>query len=96
LGHEKFGSVNKELTKIRKQMEELETCDPSANQVELNELRRRMDELLYRKEMMSLQRSCITWLREGGCNTKYFHRKVAERAKKNKIKKLRKEDGQIT
>jgi hypothetical protein len=55
-----------------------------------------MDEVLYREEMMWLQRSCITWLREGDCNTKYFHHKVVVRAKKNKIKLLQNENRQIT
>jgi hypothetical protein len=55
-----------------------------------------MEEILHREEMMWLQRSCITWLQEGDRNTKYFHHRAAARAKKNKITKLRKEDGQLT
>jgi hypothetical protein len=55
-----------------------------------------MDELLYREEMMWLQRSRITWLKEGDYNTKYFHRTTTARVKKNRIKHLRKEDGQLT
>lgn len=42
---------------------------------------------------MWLQRSRITWLKEGDRNTKYFHRKAIWRARKNRIKKLKKEDG---
>jgi hypothetical protein len=48
------------------------------------------------EEIMWLQRSHIAWLKEGDLNTKYFHRMAAGWAKKNKIKFLRKEDGQIT
>jgi hypothetical protein len=55
-----------------------------------------MKELLYREEMMCLQRSRITWLKEGDQNTKFFHRKVIGRGKKNKIELLRKYDGMIT
>jgi hypothetical protein len=51
---------------------------------------------LYREEMMWLQRSRISWLKEGDRNTKVFHRKAAGRPKKNKIKLLRKENGQVT
>jgi hypothetical protein len=49
----------------------------------------RMDELLYREEMMWLQRSRIAWLKEGDRNTSYFHRQAIWRARKNRIKKLR-------
>jgi hypothetical protein len=43
--------------------------------------------------MMWLQRSRITWLKEGDRNTKLFHRKAVWRAKKNRIKKLKQDDG---
>jgi hypothetical protein len=56
----------------------------------------RMDELLYREEMMWFQRSRISWLCEGDRNTKYFHRKAATGARRNRIKRLIKDDGQAT
>ena len=52
-----------------------------------------LDEWLYREEMMWRQRSRITWLREGDRNTEFFHRKATWRRKKNKITKLKREDG---
>jgi hypothetical protein len=58
------------------------------NQVEIGRLSTRMKELLYREEMMCLQRSRITWLKEGDQNTKFFHRKVIGRGKKNKIENI--------
>jgi hypothetical protein len=54
------------------------------------------DEILYREEMMWLQWSTIAWLREGDWNTKFFYMKAVDRAKKNKTKRLRKEDGNLT
>jgi hypothetical protein len=42
-----------------------------------------MDELLYREEMMWLQRSRISWLKEGDRNTTFFIGN--QRAKQRKI-----------
>jgi hypothetical protein len=44
--------------------------------------------------MMWFQRSRIAWLKEGDYSTKYFHRKVVSRAKKNIILRLTADDGQ--
>jgi hypothetical protein len=68
----------------------------STDEQEFLRLRTRMDEILYCEEMMWLQRSQVAWLKEGARNTKFFHMKAAGRPKKNKIKRLRKEDGHIT
>jgi hypothetical protein len=75
--YRKFGAVNKELEKIRKQLEQLELQHPCTNQAELMTLRNCMDELLYREEMLWLQRSKIAWLKEGDRNMTYFNRKAA-------------------
>jgi hypothetical protein len=53
-----------------------------------------MDELLYCEEMMWLQRSRISWLKEGDCNTTFFHKKAAARSKQNRIKRLMRDGGQ--
>jgi hypothetical protein len=52
-----------------------------------------MQELLYREEMLWLQRSRVTWLKEGDRNTKFFYQKAVWRARRNKIKKLKDNDG---
>jgi hypothetical protein len=93
---EKFGAVNGELEKIRKRMEELGGDNLGSRLDEMRGLRLRMDELLYREEMIWLQRSRITWLKEGDRNTNYFHQKATGRSKKNIIKFLKKSDGQLT
>jgi hypothetical protein len=94
--HEKFGGVTSELEKLKKRLEELNSLDANGNQEENWRIRKQMDELLYREEMMWFQRSQISWLREGYRNIKSFHQKAAVRARKNKITCLTWGDGQIT
>jgi hypothetical protein len=54
-----------------------------------------LEELLHREELMWMQRSRVAWLKEGDIYTKFFHIKAAGRAKKNKIKNLRTDDGRL-
>jgi hypothetical protein len=56
-------------------------------------IKHRIDELLYREEMIWLQRFRVAWLKEGDRNTKYFRQQVKWRAQKNKIRKLYRLDG---
>jgi hypothetical protein len=89
---ENFGAVTTELEALRSRLEELK----GARVVVRTKTRRvtdRMDELLYREEMMWQQRSRIAWLKDGDKNTRYFHRQAVWRARKNKIKKLKDGDG---
>jgi hypothetical protein len=60
---DKFGSVNEELRKSRCQLEEL--MHMNVDRQEIRKITDRMNELLYREEMMWLQRSRLTWLKEG-------------------------------
>lgn len=89
----KFGHVARQLEKLRMDLEVLERDDPISNQDTILKTKRDLDELLYREEMMWLQRSRVSWLKVGDHNTKFFHGKVRWRARKNHIKKLKMEDG---
>ena len=60
----------------------------NADRQEIRRVTDSMNELLYREEMMWLQRARLSWLKEGDRNTKYFHSKAVWRARKNKIRKL--------
>jgi hypothetical protein len=73
--HDNFGAVSKELEKTRGRMEELSVLNRPESDIELMVLRRWMDELIYREEMMWLQCSRVAWLKEGDRNTKFFHQK---------------------
>lgn len=87
-----FGSMTEELNSLRVQLEAVKG-DTSATRADQCAVTDRMDELLYREEMMWLQRSQIAWLREGDTNPSYFHRQAVWRARKNKFKKLKRDDG---
>ena len=57
---EKFGNVLKEIEKLRREIEELQLVDASSDRIRAKMYE--LYELLYREEMMWLQRSRITWL----------------------------------
>ncbi|KAM0834414.1 hypothetical protein ACQ4PT_063618 [Festuca glaucescens] len=87
----KFGNLLKELDKCRKKLEEL--MRDNNDREAIRRISDHMNELLYREEMLWMQRLRINWLKEGDRNTKYFHQKAVWRARKNKIKCLKDDDG---
>jgi hypothetical protein len=91
-----FKSIPKEIERKRIMLEELRTLSDDASAAARVGLEKEMDELLYREEIMWMQRSRIAWLREGDRNTKYFHRRASWRRRKNRIRRLRREDGTWT
>jgi hypothetical protein len=87
----KFGNIVRELQKARKKLETL--LANNASQHEIRQATDHMNEMLYREELLWLQRSRITWMKEGDRNTRFFHQTVVWRARKNKIKKLKDSEG---
>jgi hypothetical protein len=82
----KFGNVLKDINKSRSRLEELMSMN--AYRKEICQETDRRNELLYREEMLRMQRSRVAWLKEGDRNTQFFHSKAVWRARKNRIKAL--------
>lgn len=87
----KFGIVLKKIESLRNNLAKLQLA--GADRAHIRTKMNQLDELLYREEMLWLQRSRITWLKEEERNTKYLHRRAVWRARRNHIQRLLKEDG---
>jgi hypothetical protein len=92
----KLKQITRELARLRDKLKMPQETD--APREDIRATTEQMNEILYREEMLWLQRSRINWLKEGDRNTKYFHHRAVWRARKNKIAKLRDDNGivQIT
>jgi hypothetical protein len=60
-----FDNITKRIKELKMEMEKLEGEGPIQNRDKIHEVKWELDEILYREEMMWLQRSRIDWLREG-------------------------------
>ncbi|XP_058733392.1 uncharacterized protein LOC131605001 [Vicia villosa] len=57
------------------------------------ELQKYLSLILHQEELMWFQRSRAKWLTDGDRNTKYFHIKAVKRRRKNKISRIKDENG---
>ncbi|XLR37822.1 hypothetical protein S83_022482 [Arachis hypogaea] len=57
------------------------------------QLNKELEEIMEREEVLWLQKSRKNWIVEGDRNTKYYHTRTIIRRRKNRVLKLRREDG---
>ncbi|KAG6645864.1 hypothetical protein CIPAW_08G152900 [Carya illinoinensis] len=89
-----FSNVQKKLHLARQNMEMLNISDLVGElKADHERAREEVQKWLERDEVMWRQRSKALWLKEGDKNSKYFHMKVSQRRKKNRLDKVKEEGG---
>ena len=84
-----FGNVNKKLKVLKERLNQLEAQNNLHETAkEIYEVRREINEMLVREEVMWKQRSRALWLKCGDRNTKFFHATASQRRRTNMIEGL--------
>ncbi|PWA73584.1 hypothetical protein CTI12_AA146360 [Artemisia annua] len=87
------GHVQRLLKSKQRSLQILQGSFDASTSAEQKELREEIKELLTREEKIWKQRSRIQWLSEGDKNTRFFHSRASNRRKRNRILRLKDEDG---
>ncbi|KAL4386499.1 hypothetical protein GQ457_09G030020 [Hibiscus cannabinus] len=85
-----FGDVDCNITKVTKQIEDLDKdCRAAGESEEVAEKRKMLQGELWKLSRLSesiwRQKSRVTWLKEGDMNTEFFHRTAKIRSMRNVI-----------
>ncbi|XP_042942763.1 uncharacterized protein LOC122276942 [Carya illinoinensis] len=87
-----FGHVQKNLASAKRRLQCLEENDSRSHLLEEHKQAcLEVQKWLERDELIWKQRSRVKWLREGDCNSQYFHSKASTRRRKNSIMQLQDE-----
>uniref|UniRef100_A0A0A8XR28 Reverse transcriptase domain-containing protein n=1 Tax=Arundo donax TaxID=35708 RepID=A0A0A8XR28_ARUDO len=91
-----LGDLEKRIKKAKKNLEECRRHP--INQGNINReamLKFKLDRLEDQRDLYWKQRAHVNWLEKGDRNTKFYHQYASDRRRRNKIKKLVKDDGGV-
>jgi hypothetical protein len=88
-----LGDLEKRIKKIKELARCLKGWMSPENIHREQVLKYKLEKLEDQKDIYWKQRAHIQWLSEGIRNTSFFHACATQRKKRNKIKKLKREDG---
>ena len=89
-----FGNVNKILKQKQESLQQLENLSSLHEKAEeIQGLKKEMNEMLVREEIMWSQRSRALWIKWGDRNTKFFHATANQRRRRNRIGGLQNANG---
>lgn len=81
-----FGNVNRILKQKQDRLQQLENLSRLLeNAKEIQGLRKEINKLLVREEIMWSQRSRVLWIKWGDRNTKFFRATTSQRRRRNRI-----------
>jgi hypothetical protein len=92
--HNVLGDLERREKRIKKELEVCRRLSIGREQVAREELLRyKLERVEEQIDVFWRQRAHVNWLQNGDKNTAFFHAACRERAKKNRIGRLRREDG---
>jgi hypothetical protein len=90
-----LGDLDKRIKRLEKEVAKCIKWPLTQESVQREQvLRYKLGKLEEQKEIYWRQRAHVNWLTAGDWNTTFFHACASQRKKRNRIKKLRTDDGQ--
>lgn len=92
-----LGDLEKRIHRVKRDLEAKRRKNVGQEQVNREHiLQFKLSRLEEQLETYWKQRAHVNWMKGGDRNTKFFHAAASERRRRNKIKRLRRDDGSVT
>lgn len=89
-----FGHIRRNIKELRKNLDSLQKIYQSDIMMEeAHNVEDKLNHFLKLEETMWHQRSRALWLKDGDKNSSFFHKKAAQRKKRNCISRIMNDDG---